>query len=234
MVMSNGYQFESVEDTKSVRQFMNLDEVRNHPTIEGGKIATIHIAQDDKEEHELQSDTRLKYDVYDNELATKTGNKRGVDSSVVLNEEQWNRILDDGDLVEGRSYEYLDRETGLVSTSIPSYLSYQSDIVLKHEGPQIITNSIERMDPPLDIEKHGDRTSNKLNENSPAEQARNAIAQRELEDESSPASMTFEEFGAELASANQKITSKPLDDTKSKKKNEKENEKEKDDDGPDF
>lgn len=179
--MATGYKFEGAGATKNVRQFMNLDEVWNQPGGLEGKIATIHVAQDDKEWDELQKDTRLQYDVYDEELASATGNKRGADNTIAITEEQWEKMINEGDIVEGKSYQYLDRDTGIIESHTPTYLTYQSDIMLSHEGVNILTDTIQRVEQPIDIERHGELTSAKINENSPAMQARLAVARRNEE-----------------------------------------------------
>lgn len=182
--MSRGYEFTAAGATKKVRQFMNLDDVRNPAGGMRGKLASIHVAQDKVTWSAVQKDTRLNYDVYDAQLAQATGNKRGVDDSVQLTDDQWNRMLDVGELVQGESYEYLDRISGRIMIETPEYLAYQSDIMLAPDGPKIITDTISRLDEPFDIAKHSEITTDKINENSPASEARRAISRRlELEDE---------------------------------------------------
>ena len=176
--MAIGYKFEGTGATKDVRQFMNLDEVWNQPGGLPGKIAAIHVAQDDKEWNQLQKDTRLQYDIYDEDLARSTGNKRGADNTIAISEEQWSMMINKGDIVEGDSYQYLDRDTGIIETNTPTYLTYQSDIMLSHEGVNILTDTIKSPDKPIDIVKHGELTSAKINENSPAMQAKLAVARR--------------------------------------------------------
>lgn len=176
--MAIGYKFEGRGATKDVRQFMNLDEVWNQPGGLEGKIATIHVAQDDKEWKDLQKDTRLQYDIYDEELASATGNKRGADNTIAITEEQWSAMINSGDIVDGESYQYLDRDTGIIETHTPTYLTYQSDIILTHDGVNIVTDSIKPVENPIDIELHGELTSAKINENSPAMQAKLAVARR--------------------------------------------------------
>lgn len=185
-VMATGYKFEGKGATQNVRQFMNLDEVWNQPGGLSGKIAAIHVAQDDKQWNELQKDSRLSYDVYDDELASATGNKRGSDNTLAITEEQWNRMINEGDIVEGNTYEYLDRETGIIESHTPTYLTYQSDLMLTHDGVEILTDTIKGVDNPIDVERHGELTSAKINENSPAMQARLAVARRNKEMFGSP------------------------------------------------
>lgn len=170
------YEFKGKDATKSVRQFINLDEIHNQRG--NGKNAVIHVAQDDKSWDELQADTSLNVDVYDERLSEMTGGKRGSDRTTPLSEEQWSDLLDVAEIVEGESYDYIDRETGIIKTKTPEYLAYESDVLETPMGVHVDTESARAMSVPLDIEKHGDLTSAKINENSPHVQARLAVQAR--------------------------------------------------------
>ncbi len=180
--MDSGYDFDKLTYIPQVRQFMNLEEAYV-PEGSDGMMATIHVAQDDKSWDELQDDTRLAYDIYDTDLADASKNRRGVDASIPLTQKHWDRMLEVGDLVYGEEYEYLDRDTGIIERTRPEYFAYQSDIIVGHDGPEIVRDTISKLEVPLDIEKHGQMTSDKINEDSPAVQARRAVNERmELEE----------------------------------------------------
>lgn len=179
--MATGYQFQGAGATKDVRQFINLDSIWNQRGGSAGMIAEIHVAQDDKEIDEIQADTRLQYDVYDTELAEATDNLRGVDNTLAISEEQWQNIIGNGDIVKGEPYQHFDRHTGRIDTKTPEYLTYQSDLVLTNSGAELVTDSIKAMDQPFDVDKHSELTVAKINENSPAEQARRMVMSRKQE-----------------------------------------------------
>lgn len=173
-----GYNFQGVSPKESIRQFINLDDVYNQQGGLTGVNAKINVAQDDKEWDELQSDTRLNATVYDDDLAELTSGKRGVDETTALTREQWDTLVSTGEMVEGESYQYLDRDSGRILTNTPSYLAYESTVIQTHNGIIPNTDTAKAMVVPLDIARHGENTANKMNENSPGVQARMALQGR--------------------------------------------------------
>lgn len=142
--MPTGYTFQGKGSTKAVRQYVNLNQVFDQGGTMTGKNATINIAQDHVEPEDAQTDTRLQYNVYDRDLAKETNNAKGVDNTVALSSKQWDKMKDQGEVVEHDGAEYL---------------TYQSDVIFTKSGGAVPnTNTIEPMDEPFDKAKHDELT----------------------------------------------------------------------------
>lgn len=164
------YSFKTPQENKSVRQFINLNATQKTDAYRGVR-AEIHVAQDDKKWNDIQSNTTLSGDVYDPQLAQATNNRRGVDRSTVLPEEEWQQLVEAGEIVEGDPYEYLNRDTGEVERGQSMYLAFESDVITTHMTSKPDVKTAKPMSDPLDIERHTKLTDMKQNENQPLYEA---------------------------------------------------------------
>lgn len=164
------YQFKSPDGNKSVRQFINLNATHNVDNYDGVRME-IHVAQDKRKWNELQDSTTLLGDVYDPQLAKATNNRRGVDRTSVLRNDEWQKLVEAGEIVEGDSYEYLNRDSGQVESGKNLYLAFESDVITTHMGAKPDIKTARPMSDPLDINKHTQLTDLKQNEHQPYYQA---------------------------------------------------------------
>lgn len=167
---SHRYQFKSPDGNKSVRQFINLNGTHNIDGYEGVRME-IHVAQDQSKWNELQDSTTLLGDVYDPQLAKATNNRRGVDRTSVLSNDEWQELVEAGEIVEGESYEYLNRDSGQVEKGQNLYLAFESDVITTHMGAKPDIKTAKPMAIPLDIDLHTKLTDLKQNEHQPYYQA---------------------------------------------------------------
>ncbi len=141
--MATGYTFKGKGSTKDVRQFVNKNQVFPQKGKMTGFNVAIGIAQDDHTPETAQTDTRLQYNVFDQELAKETNNQKGVDNTVALSANQWKEIESKGEVVEHEGNEYI---------------TYQSDVIFTDKGAIPNTKTIQPMEVPFDKAKHDELT----------------------------------------------------------------------------
>lgn len=170
--MPTGYKFQGEGSTKGVRQFVNLNQVWDHrgKDKEGNplerKNVVINVAQDDHQPENAQSDSRLRYDIYDREAYEQTKNspdQRGVDSTISLHNSQWQELLDKGEIVD-QKYTTTDLDGNDVEHT-GKFLTYESPLTWTKykdgEGKVVkgvvpLTKDAKPMDVPFDRQAHGD------------------------------------------------------------------------------
>lgn len=142
--MPTGYTFRGKGSTKDVRQFINKEQVfpQKGANMTGFNVA-VNIAQDHVDLADAQTDTRLQYNIYDQELAKETNNQKGVDNTVALSKNQWAEIEAKGETIEHDGKEYI---------------AYQSDVIFTDKGAIPNTKTITPMDVAFDKAKHDELT----------------------------------------------------------------------------
>lgn len=207
--MPTGYKFKGEGSTKSVRQHINLNNVWDHrgKTKEGNPIerknVVINVAQDDHTPENAQTDSRLRYDVYDRELFDETkgsNNQQGVDSTISVTNNQWNDLLEAGDISEQK---YMSTGAdGKPVEKTGKFLSYESDLAwTKYRDPadpeKIVkgvvpkTKTAQAMETPFDKSKHDDvvagaRASAAKSKASKAEKVKQSAEKEDLDADLEP------------------------------------------------